>query len=300
MLNFFSSLMGLKKTIIVLVFFGIIAFGALALKNEAGVKPFFSKGNTAKKSKISSSKELTADEAIKAVKNISKAKGVSKIIKAAAPISGKNKKRTTVYKVLTKESKLFQVDAKTGKVTQIDDPVELKDFMEERKEAADNATSTEEGDAVLKKAEDYMRTKYDKFDELKLVQTFYKHNVYVFFWQKVDTNGARLPVRASIAVNPATGKYSGFDLTENKTTISTKPKTSKSTAENYVKSIGSKEIKINECILYALDDFDAKQRLVWIVNYGEIGKSADSKANTYKTLAIDANTGKDVTRDFYF
>lgn len=273
-------------------------------------------GDFKEETKKQQPKIMTPKEAANLVQRFAKTTGFSKIVKAKVKSSSdKNASDELIYKVLTKAGKLYEVNTKTKKVTEI-----KTKSKEEAEEILKNSSSSEKADAdnwknetpdpkdkgykitndeALRLAEELAKSEYSKFGDLTLHSVIDRGEVLIFFWRKIDENGAILPTIASDAVNLKTKKASNFNIVEEDVSIDTKPKITKSQAEETAKKLLQKDQKIKRTDLYVLKDFEEAENLVWLVQIEGFESATDgSQTPVYINKMINAVSGKDITIRF--
>ncbi|MHB8841209.1 MAG: PepSY domain-containing protein [Candidatus Aquicultor sp.] len=263
----------LSKTKITIIAIGVLSIlGAIAV-SAIGLVP---------------QQELSSEQATDAVKSFAEVNGVKSVVKDE--LAGKR----SVYEVQTLDNRIFWVDAKSGKVTG------AMGKLGEQPVNSNELPLTKE--TALRRAETFIKSKYDRFSELTLVDQYVGPGDSITFgWVKIDENGARLPRWASISVDLKTGRLGSYSSRDDETVISTKPQITKDQALSTAQSKLSDSGDIKKSELTVMKDHSGQQRLVWVVSYSlHVKDPGDSGlvAIGEDQMCIDANTGEDVTSSF--
>ncbi|MBE0448042.1 MAG: PepSY domain-containing protein [Actinobacteria bacterium] len=190
-----------KIRVIILVMVTLVVLAALSLGAVA----------------LISGKDISPSKAITAVRNFAKVNTIKSIVK------DEFKGKRSVYEIVSDDNRVFWVDAKTGKVTGV------VGKLDEEPVGGQDLPLTKE--AARERAENYIKNKFERFEELELINTTAgPGNIYTFTWQKVDDNGARYPRWATITVDTETGKLGSYASRDEEIHISTKPQVSKDEA----------------------------------------------------------------------
>lgn len=227
-------------------------------------------------------KLISPDQAAEVVK---KGANVAKINKVYIDQNDRFYRKNPTYIIDASDGREYWVNAINGKITSISGKMDAKPL--------DKSELPLTKEAAIKRAEDYVRTLYDGFEKLKLVEVMLNGNKksYQLAWKQFDENNAELQKRVFINIDFTTGELGGYVAKNEEATISTKPRITKEEAVKTAILELQSTAEVKGTVLKVTKDLEGNERLIWGVEY------RDDSSGEIETgyISIDAITGENIT-----